>query len=128
MRSKKLMAVLFFFAMFTMAFNMFGTLYDSIFYNIEDVPSGQLVAECESPNGKQKILCYKVETVLGNAVKCSLSDGKSERNIYWNTKTDEHSVYWADDKTAVINGMWIDVETIVYDSRGGIYDENLSKF
>ena len=56
MRSKKLMTVLFFLAMFTMAFNMFGAIYDSVFYNIDDVPSGQLVAEYNSPNGKQKIL------------------------------------------------------------------------
>ncbi|MBQ1230908.1 MAG: hypothetical protein IIX73_00935 [Clostridia bacterium] len=125
MRSKKLMTVLFFLAMFTMAFNMFGAIYDSVFYNIDDVPSGQLVAEYNSPNGKQKILCYEVKTVLGNGVRCSLSDGETERNIYWNTKTNEKTIYWADNNIAVINGMRIDVETVVYDSRGGIYDETL---
>ncbi len=124
MRSKKLMTVLFFVAMFTMAFNMFGSLYDAVFYNIDDVPKGQLVAEYNSPNGKQKVMCYKVETVLGDAVKCSLWDGKSERNIYWDTKTSEKTIYWADNDTVVINGMHIDVDTVVYDSRGGIYDEN----
>ena len=58
-------------------------------------------------------------------MRCSLSDGETERNIYWNTKTNEKTIYWADNNIAVINGMRIDVETVVYDSRGGIYDENV---
>ncbi len=125
MRSKKLLAVLFFLAMFTMAFNLVGALYDSVFYNIEDVPKGVLVAEYDSPTGEQKISCYKVETAIGNAVRCSLTDDEGERNIYWNTETENAEIRWMNEKTVIINGMLIEIDSVVYDSRGGVYDERL---
>ncbi len=122
MRSKKLLTILFFIAMFATAFNLVGDVYDAVLYSIEDVPNGNFVSSVASPDGQTVINCYKVETILGNAIRCSVSKkGEEERNIYWDTEADRANVYWIDNKTIKINDVSIDIsDDIYYDSRGNI--------
>lgn len=93
-----------------------------LFFSIDRIEPGELLAEEVSPGGE-----YTVRTYLNNggatvdyAVLGVLhfnQGNKNPRNIYWQYKVETGAVEWHDADTVRINGQSIDVPDGKYDYR-----------
>ncbi len=100
--------------------NLGFNIYNSLFYNLENLPTGEFSFSSFSQDFKT----LKIYTVncpsLGKAVRgelCYDKDGKTIiENIYWETGTDTAIVSWIDHNTVSINYNNVDIN-YGYDSR-----------
>ena len=90
-------------------------------YSMNNLPTGELIDQEISPNGKYKVNAY---LVAGNAtvdfsVRCEVVEIEtgSTRNIYWQYRMENADIVWIDDHTVNINGVVLDVQTDSYDWR-----------
>ena len=86
--------------------------------DINDVPNGDYVFTCASPNGKIELKIYSVNLPIGDAVRVTKTvNGKTE-NIFWQTKTTQTDVYWLDNEVVSINGIKLEIKKgETFDSR-----------
>ena len=91
------------------------------FFDIEELPSGEIINTVYSPDRKHIINSYVVN---GNAtvdfsVRCEVVsvESNNKRNIYWEYHCDQANVKWIDNNTVEINGKTLNVITDSYDWR-----------
>ncbi|MBQ0110730.1 MAG: hypothetical protein KBS41_02235 [Oscillospiraceae bacterium] len=100
--------------------NLAFNIYNSFFYNLDDLPQGKFLFPSFSPDLKT-LNIYKVDCpTLGKAVRGELSyeeNGKKvTKNIYWEIGTDTAIVSWVDNDTVLINGNNVKIDS-GFDSR-----------
>jgi hypothetical protein len=92
---------------------------DGLGNSLEGLPKGKLVLSSKSADKKMSLNIYKAElngvdtAVRGEVV---FEDG-SLRNIYWDIGQEDTSAKWANNDTVIINGNYISIDGIVFDSR-----------
>lgn len=90
------------------------------FFNINNIPTGELIEHFNSPNGDYTINAYLVSSALSSdAVRCELvnNETKDSRNIYWGYKEYTADVVWTNNDTVIINGRELNIHTDTYDWR-----------
>lgn len=97
----------------------FGIYY--LFFDIQHIEGQEVLTVCESPEETYSITAYLNNggATTSWSVLCTLKNNQTgkERNIYWNTNCCTADINWLDEKTAVINGICLDVAKDLYDSR-----------
>ena len=107
-----------------MIVNVAFQMHSSLFFDINDLPKGTLNSSVTSPDGKTVVNIYTIKNTIGNAVRGEAvfeSNGKVRtRNIFWQTDLENAEVEWADGHTALINGVYLNLEKgTAYDCRRG---------
>lgn len=113
---KRILSVLVLLTFFITLFNLVFAVRDSFFYDIEDLPSGEFLYSSMSPSGERTVKFYKVESVMGNAVRGEVisSDKKGNsvsRNIYWKIGPSTVVSGWLDDASISIDGDVVNTST-----------------
>ena len=117
MKKKTFLLSVYVLAFLVMAVNLFYSLKGSLFSDISDLPKGEFVETNDSPDGVYEIATYKIDTSVGNGIRCELIKNGKSRNVFWQTGIDEVEVIWQDNSRIVsINGVELDVV------GGGYYD------
>lgn len=105
----------------TLLFGLF-MLINYLFFNINHVPEGELLAEKISPNGEYTVLTYLINAhstvalaVRGEVISHVEKDKK--RNLYWEYRMEKGEIEWVNSHVVSINGMELDVRTDTYDYR-----------
>ena len=108
------------------AVNTVGFVYDSFFFNMEQLPTGNYVSKSTSANRRYTLSLYKVKNSLGEAVRGELTDNKTGeiKNVYWETGEPGHSAKWLNNELININGHVVDITKDIYDSRRPIIDSD----
>ncbi len=99
-------------------------LFLSIFWNkrgIDVFKGGDLLEICTSPDEQHEARAYLLNggATTAFAVRVEIKDTKTDRkhNIYYCYRCEEAKMEWADDRTIVINGVSLNIERDVFDSR-----------
>ncbi len=93
----------------------------SVFYDINDLPKGELVETVKSPDNKSELNIYKIKNNIGVAVRGELNNSGKKTNVFWQTGIEETQALWQDNSVVEINGVLIDVlDGGTYDSRRGV--------
>ena len=92
------------------------------FYDMDRLPTGELISESTSPTGAYTLKAYRVNggATVSYAVRgelCNNISKENPKNIYWNYKESEAYMKWKDDDTVVINGHSLNVRKEKYDWR-----------
>lgn len=95
------------------------SVYESLNPDINNLPKGELLSSCNSPNGDSRIDLYVVKADFGSAVRGEYVTGDTQRNIYWQTGTDTANVEWLSEKSILIDTVPLNVKTDMFDSRRG---------
>lgn len=97
-------------------------IVNHLFFNIERVPKGDLLAEEVSPTGDYTVLTYisnghstVAPAVRGEVIYHNKNDNK--RNLYWAYRIEEGEIEWINEHIVSINGMELDVRKDTYDFR-----------
>jgi hypothetical protein len=105
-------------------FLLFGLfmIINYLFFNIDRVPEGELLAEELSPTGE-----YTVRTYVSNSHSTVAPAVRGEviyhekigekRNLYWAYKKEEGEIDWITEHIVSINGTELDVRSDTYDFR-----------
>ena len=99
----------------------------SLFFDINSLPEGELLASYASPSAAYRMDMYLCRggATTDNAVRGALVDtrtGKS-RNLYWQYHQSDAGVEWLDEKTVRITGMVLgDAQNVELDVTSGKYD------
>lgn len=109
--------------------NIIGYICDTFFFSINDLPKGDEIGEFISAGGTYTVHMYKVSNSFGDAIRGELKNNENgkTKNVYWQTKSDEMTVFWLNDKLCSINGNVIDITNDVYDCRRPLIDENFAR-
>lgn len=110
---KKVLSILVLLMFAVSIINMVFGIRDSFFYNINDLPSGEFLYSSLSPSGDRTVKFYKIDSVLGKAVRGELvtvdEQGRAvSKNVYWNIGTQNVVSGWMDDNCISIDGEIID--------------------
>ncbi|MBQ7045074.1 MAG: hypothetical protein IJN65_01115 [Clostridia bacterium] len=101
--------------------NCIGYVFDSFFYGMDDLPTGEYLFSSTSPDGSYTLKTYKVENCLGTAIRGELTANSKTgqpKNIYWSTDFSSAYVVWNNASLITINGVMLDLsEDHIYDSR-----------
>ncbi len=97
-------------------FNTAVNVKNGLFFDIEDLPTGTLIYSSPSPEGDSTLNIYRVQNVLGTAVRGEVADQSGTDNIFWQTDIDTVDAVWLDNDSVEINGIPLIV------SKGGTYD------
>ena len=105
----------------TLLFGLF-MIINYLFFNIDRVPEGELLADKISPNGEYTVLTYVINAhstvapaVRGEVIFHKKNDKK--RNLYWAYRKEKGEIEWINEHVVSINGMELDVRTDTYDYR-----------
>lgn len=103
-------------------FNTAGLVYDSFFYQMDDLPQGEFLYSSMSPDGTYTLKMYRVQNNLGTAVRgelVRLENGQPvSENIYWQVGTDQCIAGWINDTVVSINNISLNVQNPdTFDSR-----------
>lgn len=119
MLKKWIISCVYFLAFAVTVVNMVFSVRDSIRFSMDNLPAGQEI-HCEaSPDGNRQLEIYKVDNMLGTAVRAQIKDKNGIRNIYWQTGVDDVDYRWIDDRTVAINDIMINSRAGSYDCRRG---------
>ena len=93
-----------------------------LFFNIERVPEGELLAEELSPTGEYTVLTYvsNAHSTVAPAVRGEViyhEKNSEKRNLYWAYRMEEGEIDWITEHIVSINGMELDVRSDTYDFR-----------
>ena len=113
---KRILSVLVLLTFFITLFNLVFAIRDSFFYNMDDLPYGEFLYSSMSPSGERTVKFYKVESVMGNAVRGEVvsTDEKgnsTHRNIYWKIGPSTVVSGWLDDASISIDGDVVNTST-----------------
>ncbi len=113
--------IFYIFATVVVLLNLVLTVYDSLAFSIEDIPTGKFVAEVPSQNGERIMRVYHFQNNYGQGIRVSLTDeNKKTRNIYWQAGISEVDCHWLNAKMVQINEVKLNVESDwTYDCRSG---------
>lgn len=105
----------------TLLFGLF-MLINYLFFNINHVPEGELLAEKISPNGEYTVLTYLINahSTVALAVRSEVIshvEKDKKRNLYWEYRMEKGEIEWVNSHVVSINGMELDVRTDTYDYR-----------
>jgi len=92
------------------------------FYDMNRLPTGDLIEQSTSPNGKYTINAYVSSggATTDFAVRAELvfnKTSKKNKNIYWNYREEDANIDWIDDDTVRINGHVLRLPNEKYDFR-----------
>ena len=97
-------------------------IINHLFFNINRIPQGELLAEEVSPTREYTVLTYVINShstvapaVRGEVIYHNKNDQK--RNMYWSYRMEEGKIEWINDHVVSINGMNLDVRKDTYDFR-----------
>lgn len=97
-------------------------IVNHLFFNIDRVPKGDLLAEEVSPTGAYTVLTYVsnghstvAPAVRGEVIYHNKNDNK--RNLYWAYRIEAGEIEWINEHIVSINGMELDVRKDTYDFR-----------
>ena len=101
-------------------FNLIVMVKNGAFFNIEELPKGELMYSVDCPDGQKTLNVYLVKNNLGAAVRGEISDGSGKPyNVFWQTDTDDVDSFWIDNDYIAINEVVLNVNEYFYDSRRG---------
>lgn len=91
------------------------------FFDMNRLPTGELIEQSNSPNGKYTINAYVSSggATTDFAVRAELVSNKSskKKNIYWNYREENAYIVWIDDETVKINGHVLRLPNEKFDFR-----------
>jgi len=92
------------------------------FFDLNNLPHGELINEVPSPNGEYTFKAYLVNggATVDFAVRGEVQFNKSSKKpktIYWNYHESEANIKWLDNDTVVINGHELNVTKETFDFR-----------
>ena len=103
-----------------MLINIAFLLKNSLYYDINKLPKGNLMSSEISPDGKYTINMYLVKNSIGQAIRGEVVNGDSSKNIFWQTEVSSVDIKWASTSTVIINDVYLNLKAgTVYDSRRG---------
>lgn len=124
MKSKGLPTVLYAVALVVVLFNSFFYLKDQLFFQMKDLPEGELNYSVLSPFGDRSVSVYRVDTPEGSAVRVQLVEFNDQQeetkreNIYWEVGKTNVMVGWADNRTLTVDDYPLDLTVgDTYDCR-----------
>lgn len=130
MKSKKLYVLISFLAILVVFLNIIFFMKDMFFYNtkgsesMEVLPKGNFMYSSICGYDENKVVkTYVIDCKgLGKAVRAEMvnASNKQTRTIFWQSGTTNINVSWNSEKTVVINGHKINVNTGYYDARGRV--------
>ena len=105
----------------TLLFGLF-MMINYLFFNIDRVPEGELLADKISPSGEYTVLTYAINahTTVAPAVRgevISHKENVKKRNLYWAYRKEQGEIEWINKHVVSINGIELDVRTETYDFR-----------
>lgn len=116
MKTKPLFLTIYIITLIITVVNLFFTIKNGLFSDINKLPKGEILYTISSPVGNKSINVYRVENSLGCAVRAEFKTNGKIKNVFWQTGIDTVDVYWENNDVAVINSIPLDV------SHGGFYD------
>ncbi len=112
--------LMYFLAFAVIVFNLVIMVKDGAFFDIEELPEGELMYSVDCPDGEKTLNVYLVENSIGAAVRGEIANGKDKSyNIFWQTDTNMVNSAWINENLVMINDVLLDVENTTYDSRRG---------
>ncbi|NOU67065.1 hypothetical protein GC096_23770 [Paenibacillus sp. LMG 31461] len=91
------------------------------FFDMNRLPTGELIEQSNSPNGKYTINAYVSSggATTDFAVRAELVSNKNskKKNIYWNYREENAYIVWINDDTVKINGHVLRLPNEKYDFR-----------
>lgn len=92
------------------------------FFDVNRLPTGDLIKQSTSPNGKYTINAYVSSggATTSFSVRAELvfnDNTKKKKNLYWNYREDNANIDWIDDDTVRINGHILRLPNEKYDFR-----------
>ncbi|KRE56786.1 DUF5412 domain-containing protein [Paenibacillus sp. Soil750] len=92
------------------------------FFDMNRLPTGELIEQSNSPNGKYTINAYVSSggATTDFAVRAELIANKSakkKKNIYWNYREESAYIVWIDDDNVKINGHVLRLPNEKFDFR-----------
>ncbi len=110
--------------------NILFFVKDSLFYDMEVLPNGNLLNTTVSPNRKYSVKVFEIPEsgALDRAVRAEVKEtatGKT-RNIYWETGVNGATVSWGGRDTVIINNHPINVIDGDYDWRDDISSRKIA--
>ena len=105
----------------TLLFGLF-MIINYLFFNIDRVPEGELLADKISPNGEYTVLTYVINehSTVAPAIRgevISHKENDKKRNLYWAYRKEKGEIEWINKHVVSINGIELDVRTDTYDYR-----------
>lgn len=119
MKSDIIFKLLYLFTALIVIVNLVFAVKNGIFFDINELPEGEMLGSVESPNGDKTLNIYLVDNKLGVAVRGEIDDGKRVYNVFWQTDTDNVDYSWLDNNVVTINQLNLDIRNSTYDSRRG---------
>ena len=102
------------------AVNVTIAIRDSLFFDINNLPSGDLSYTISSPTGDKTLNIYVVENSIGAAVRGEIVSGDTVKNIFWQTGTEAVNSFWENNDVVNIHQVSINLaQGAVYDCRRG---------
>lgn len=101
--------------------NLAFIIKNSVYFDIDELPKGELVLSEGSPDGEHTLNIYVIKNSIGEAVRGEVVTENQSRNIFWQTGVSFARLRWQNNTTVVINGVYINVtDGTTYDSRRGV--------
>ena len=101
---------------------VFGYGIYHFFFDIDNLPHGDVIKEVPSPNGEHTFKAYLVNggATVDFAIRGEVqfnNSSKKPKTIYWNYHESEANIKWLDNNTIVINGHELNVAKEIFDFR-----------
>lgn len=118
---KNALRIFYILAAVTVLFNTAFAIEDGIFYDINQLPTGVLKGSVTSPDGNKTLNVYEINNSIGSAVRAEISDGKTLRNVYWQTDIKDVKFSFVNDNVISVDEVVLDITgPDVYDCRRGV--------
>ena len=93
-----------------------------LFFNIDRVPEGEVLAEKTSQSGAYTVVTYLIyeHSTVAPAVRGEViyhDEHDKKRNLYWAHEMEKGEIEWINEHVVSINGMELDVREDTYDFR-----------
>ena len=118
--------ILYVVAVLVIMVNVVFAVYGSLFTDIAELPTGELISSYNSPSGEKLMNVYLVKNNLGCAIRCEIEKADKKYNIFWQTGIDSVEVAWLNNDEIAINDIPLNAnDTFGYDCRRGysLFDE-----
>lgn len=125
MKTKKIpLGIIYLLALIISVVNISFFIYDQLYFNMADLPSGEKLYSSMSPDGDKTVCLYKVKGIKSDAIRGELvtfdEDTGTERteNIFWSTGYSNAITGWYDNEIVTINDIALNLSNgDTYDSR-----------
>jgi hypothetical protein len=92
-----------------------------LFYDLERIPRGELLAEATSPDGIYTVRVYRSDagatTAFSTVGELIENQSQKKKTMYFQYRESKAEIVWLDGDTVVINGRTLDVPDDGYDYR-----------